>query len=379
MAKENSKTDSLKAGIVAETDTIGRSAPAGFGFAYDAFRSAHNDAEGGLTTVRPGVTREQIRTAYVLLLDREPESEKAYQAQALCTDLAQLRRVVVNSVEYRFRQRRIIEAQSREALFFFHLEKTGGTTLREVIAMNFTPEKIAPHDPAPYQNKFAYTESTQDFFSGHFDFESVIAIPRAKKKLISMFRSPTERLISRYRFHRGMRLSGNSSVDNDFNLAKKLDPEDYFNHRLIRCSPLVDNYYLRIFGLSLLHENRIDGLGKDLEAFDVAKQRIQGLDALGITERMTESVGLICRTFGFPVPVKFESYNRTDDLPALDSRASPVPPVEKTPRLREALADLTRYDDLLFEAALEEFDRRLLSGPNSENPKTEFVATERRQ
>jgi hypothetical protein len=150
-------------------------------------------------------------------------------------------------------------------------------------------------------------------------------------------------------------------------LAKELSPEDFFYHPAIRSSPLINNYYLRAFADS------IHGVipttfspGDAIEAFIIAKSRIRKLHAIGITERMTESVNLICRTLGFPVPSGFETLQKTAELPLNDPSFVAVSSVDTTDRLSEVLTDLIRYDELLFEAAVEEFDLRLASLGNGE-------------
>jgi hypothetical protein len=142
-----------------------------------------------------GITREQIRIAFVLLLGREPESEEVYAAHAWITDLPELRLAVLGSEEYRTRLDNILRARSREAIVFIHLEKTGGTTLHNILAANFEPQKVSPPHFG-YSQAYSITEAIYDLFSGHYDYETAIAIPRSSKKIVSLFRRPVERLIS---------------------------------------------------------------------------------------------------------------------------------------------------------------------------------------
>jgi hypothetical protein len=74
---------------------------------------------------------------------------------------------------------------------------------------------------------------------------------------------------------------------------------------------------------------------------------------------MAESIELISHGLGFPSPKTFETYHRTDDLPAREPGFQKVPAVKMTYRLRGLLDELTYYDNALFEAAVEEFDLRI--------------------
>jgi hypothetical protein len=88
-------------------------------------------------------------------------------------------------------------------------------------------------------------------------------------------------------------------------------------------------------------------------------QRVQSLHALGLTHRMAESIELISHGLGFPAPKAFETYHRTDDLPAQEPGFQKVPTVKLTYRLRGLLDELTYYDSALYEAAVVEFDLRI--------------------
>ncbi len=88
-------------------------------------------------------------------------------------------------------------------------------------------------------------------------------------------------------------------------------------------------------------------------------QRVQSLHALGLTHRMGESIELISYGLGFPPPKSFETFHKTDDLPAREPGFQKVPTVKMTYRLRGLLDELTYYDNVLFEAAAVEFDLRL--------------------
>jgi hypothetical protein len=307
------------------------------------------------------VTREQIRDAYIFMLGREPESETAYRAQSELSDLYQLRAIVLTSEEYRSRVQMVAEAQSRSATIFIHLEKTGGTTLHNVLAAHYAADQVAPSHYGHLRD-FSFIEGIYDLYSCHIDYETALTIPKASKTFVSLFRRPVDRLISEYRFWRS-HPTGELTEDLEI-LAKALPAEEFFDHPYIRSLSTINNYYLHTFGpanFSLTSATR----SAANEAFQIARRRIKILHALGITDRMAESVEIICRTLGFEPPVHFETFHRTDNFPAEDPRFAEVPAVEVTPQLRDAMKELTRYDDLLFDFAVAEFDRRIESARTS--------------
>ena len=126
-------------------------------------------------------------------------SEEAYRTHEKHASLVHLREAILSSDEYRRRLHSIIEAYNRETVVFIHLEKTGGTTLHNVLAMNYAPDRASPSHYS-YLSDFSLIDNTYDFFSCHIDFDAALRIPRASKRLVALFREPVERLISQYQF-----------------------------------------------------------------------------------------------------------------------------------------------------------------------------------
>ena len=148
-----------------------------------------------------GVTRDEIRAAYVCLLGREPESETAYSVHCSHKDVFQLRRALLESEEYLERMAAIRHAQQKDALFFIHMEKTGGTTLHHELARNFDPGEVSPPHYG-FLSDYMMSEARYAFFSGHFNYDAVLNTPRRTRRVVSIFRDPVERLKSEYRFSR---------------------------------------------------------------------------------------------------------------------------------------------------------------------------------
>ena len=325
--------------------------------------------EGAVTREGGTVTREQIRDAYICVLGREPESEQAYQAHMEVKSITDLRYILMLSLEYRSLFQSILQAQERDTLVLIRMERTGGTTLHNILAANFTPDKVAPLEEDVLRSFSPFDSVKYDFFSGHCDYEIALAIPRPAKKFVSLFRKPAERLVSFYRFCRSQPPTADLGQKHPYCLANTLSAEDFFSHSAIRSWAKANNNYLRVFGTSL--ERSIDPTD-ERAALSLATERIKHLDAIGLTHRMDESVRIICKSLGFPVP------ERSESLPARHPQLENVPPVEMTAPLAKALEELISYDEIIYQAAVDEFERRLQAGGKSERPAAVSLKTARR-
>jgi FkbM family methyltransferase len=293
------------------------------------------------------VTREQIRDAYVFILGREPESEEAYAAHAEVGSLFELRQILLTSEEYLSQVLPAVAAQARNALFFVHPPQTGGAALKEALAANFPRERVLT--AADDQRAFSPLDSSAfDFFFATCDYETARALPRQSMKIISIFRKPTDRLMALYQWCRSLPVHDDLKPTHAVRLANNLSPEDFFSHPEIRNIPEINNIYLRIFGTSLRRPIDQSPMrrAEELATLEFACARVRGLDGIALTHRMQESIELVCRSIGFP-------------LPAPHPQLRNVLAVEMTERLAKALEELTCHDEMIYQAAVDEFERRL--------------------
>ncbi len=322
--------------------------------------------EGRLTAV----STDDVRNCYRYILGREPENEEVViEALTHHKNFHVLRESFLASPEFRDQYKALnhsfieqpFTSHTRRTVVFIHLLKTAGSTLHSLLERHFAPDRIWP---VRYNHIHRYTPaelSRFDFFSGHFDWMSTEFIPREHIERVAIFRKPQARLISFYRFVK----SHIPSRDNEnyffVRLAHELSAEEFFEHSMVRATPEICNHYLLVFGLAYARVN----LGWPPEKGSItaailerAKQRIRSLDGIGISERFKESVDMVFGSLDLPVPESVENLQVTDQLPHMDSRYLPVPPVVITDRLVEALRDLTVYDDVIYSEALGEFERR---------------------
>jgi Sulfotransferase family len=339
---------------------------------------------------------EYVRWAYRLLLGREPESPESVRGNPFKNDRLRLIKFVLASHEFQTKNKGLFTESSnnpyfswsKEAIAFIHLPKTGGTTLHALLQACLPEDRICPQRSAALHQYSASDLSRYDLFSGHFDYFTLQFIPRERIRCFSMLRDPRKRLVSAYRYSRLHPPTEEFEDDINVKLANELSAEEFFEHESVIYSTWMNNAYLFVFGSSLYDYKMLNTLfhasvtsqvsaaddqptavdalvGNDIaaEALARATQRILDLDAIGLTERFQESVETIFGTFRFPLPQSIVPAMVTDELPNSNARLSPVPPVPMTPRLSRALERLTRYDQVIYDVARREFERRRAASP----------------
>jgi hypothetical protein len=269
--------------------------------------------------------------------------------------VAELREALMRSEEFAGKYRTMhpdVEnhpnmSRGRRAIVFIHLQKTGGTSLRELIGRQFSPERRCPILEDKLHVLSLAELGRYDFFAGHFDISSIGFIPRDTIETVAMFREPRARLVSFYRFLRSHPAVDEFARDQLIPLAHALSAEH--------------NHYLFAFGRSFswFDQNRESLSSKVLaSALLDAKLQLSALTALGITEQFRESAKLICRALDMQSPESIEKLHVTDNFAASDARFRRVEPVEMTRRLTDAMRDLVEYDNILYAYAVNEFRRR---------------------
>jgi tetratricopeptide (TPR) repeat protein len=120
------------------------------------------------------------------------------------------------------------------AVAFIHLQKTGGTTLYDMLQHAFPPDRVCPiHDD--FVNLYTAQEMAEfDYFSGHLDYGSLPLIPKRPLRVISVFRRPQDRLVSIYRSHRAHSVTTKFGVNPFVRLANELSAEEFFEHPDVR-------------------------------------------------------------------------------------------------------------------------------------------------
>jgi hypothetical protein len=314
-------------------------------------------------------TQEDVLHGFRFILGREPEHEGAIEAHMNVATVAELREILLSSDEfsgkYKFMYPDVSEhpiaSIDRRTIVFIHLQKTGGTSLRSMLGKQFPDDRRCP----VFEDKLHLLSIAElaryDFFSGHFDISAIRFIPRDDIKTVALFREPRARLISFYRFLRSHPLGDEFSGDQLIPLAHELTAEEFFENPQLRLFSAVNNHYLFALGRSFawFDQNR-SSLSREAlsHVLEDAKLQICALTALGITERFDHSIQLIWKSLNLPPPSSMEEVNVTDKIVENDLRFRRVEAVRMTPRLATATEDLIEYDDILYEFAVQEFNRR---------------------
>src|ERR1700722_13154288 len=96
-------------------------------------------------------TRADIRECYRLILGRDPENDQVVDEQMRYPSVAAFRSAVLKSIEFRGKYRAVCAEKpdpygsiARPALAFVHVEKTGGTSLRDLLAPQFGEDRVCP-------------------------------------------------------------------------------------------------------------------------------------------------------------------------------------------------------------------------------------------
>ena len=316
------------------------------------------------------LSRDDILNCYRFILGRNPENEQVVEdALTHHSSFHQLRMSFLRSAEFQDAYKAVEEENieepylswSRSTVAFIHLLKTGGSTLHSLLERHFPRDRICP---VRYNHLHRYSSgelSQYDLFSGHFDWFSTDLIARDHIRRVALFRDPEARLISFYRFIKSHPPSWEYENYIFVRLAHSLSVEAFFEHPAVRSTPEICNHYLLAFGFAysqvkLEWPPALQDVSPNI--LDRAIQRVRALDGIGITERFSESVHQIFLSLNLPIPGSINNLQVTDALPVSDTRYSRVEAVTMTPRLREALKDLTIYDNLIYHEALSEFERR---------------------
>lgn len=314
-------------------------------------------------------SRDDVLAGFRLILGREITKESDISAQLRHRSVAEFRLSLLNSVEFQAKFRLIRPgwsehpdvSRARDSLVFIHLQKTGGMSLRALLQTHFPADRICPMIDNNLHLLSVAELGRYDLFAGHFDRSCLSLIPRNRIRTVSLLRDPRARLVSFYRFHKA-HPPIDEFADNVFvRFANELSAEQFFERHEIRSAAEVYNHYVIALGRSFAWfiQNQPSPAKNDLDrALADAKQFVDTLTGIGITEHFEKSIKLIYESLQLPPPSSVPPLNVTDKPTEWDARFRKVDPVTMTPRLAAALEDLTAYDCELYQYALREFWRR---------------------
>jgi hypothetical protein len=246
-------------------------------------------------------------------------------------------------------------------LFFLHIPKTAGLSLRNWLGVHFAASRvfwINHHDPT---GGVRGRLDDYDLVAGHACYGFVDRF-RREPQVVTFLRDPSDRALSAFYYMR--------------QLGKELLPE-YRQPALLRACELGLADFIREEPRAaqihlgetqtwmLSREQPGDSAGGRIELapadLQAAKANLARCEYVGLTERLDESLALLCRSRGWPVSTVTERVNRTADQPArgdIDARA------------RRLLDELTAPDRELYRFACGLFERRLEEARGTPGPTT---------
>lgn len=252
------------------------------------------------------------------------------------------------------------EISGKDVVFFLHIPKTGGVTLDRHLAAHFRPEETSTllqgwmiageADPAGALARYRYIH-------GHLHDGLVQGLLHNPPLTLAMFRSPVDRLISRWAFARHQVVSDTAPLRDRQSVERltsssleqfveQIETGDHFNianHQ----TALLGKDFDAALSLQQSLDRFLEPVGeKDLER---ARQRLPGLVWIGLNERFAESLALLSFVFGWPLPDLTLRLNPTKKRPAMGDI-----PEELARRLRRVCS----LDEVLYADATALFEQR---------------------
>lgn len=235
---------------------------------------------------------------------------------------------------------------------FLHIPKTAGTTVHHILLNCFPGGRSFTN--AERGNNQNVDPSTFDFVSGHFNYSYLKERGLTGHRIVTILRDPVGRALSHFYFLKQDRLldlveQEDEGYDkSELELARELlakarenDLAGFMRKEPFLAEITLGNYQTRLMGapdkLSPLNSSHLD----------LAREHLRNCFFVGLTERMNESVALLCRRMGWPEILPQGSLNSNKENKG--KRQQP-------PELLQALNDLNRMDQVLYQEATSLFE-----------------------
>lgn len=223
-------------------------------------------------------------------------------------------------------------AEEEPKVFFLHLPKAGGITLRSMIEDHYMQEAtgkkmlLFPNTPS---EKVEHAFKRRAFVHGHLLYSEVKEMASSFKK-IALMRDPIERVISEQHY-----------------IMERIPPEERACVLQEHFLPLKGEPIETASNIACLFFSQLDPRDPAIsieQHLASAKQTLDGFDFVGITEQMEESVDVFYKQMGWEVPKWMPMHNIT---PRQEVVAAGV---------REAIAERNKADIELYEYAKKRFE-----------------------
>ncbi len=248
---------------------------------------------------------------------------------------------------------------------FLHLEKTAGSSLISVLAAQFHPLQIhsntdrrhAPVRSLTETRALAEAHRRADVVWGHYDLPTMRRLDRGERCFtFCLLRDPAPRILSLYYFWRANQdeQSTGLSFARSNGLLAFLQADDPG----IRND--IDNMYVRrLTGLSATRSGDPVADAPDA-ALAAALEALDGMDFVGLSGRLGESLSVLGHLLGFTPPPRTPEINVMANVER--NVLLPVRPIVReplTPDITAELDRLTRLDMVLYRHAERRFQSQL--------------------
>lgn len=243
----------------------------------------------------------------------------------------------------------------RKPIFFLHVPKTAGTSVRHFLEAPLYRHQIYRVVSAPNEVQRRRRERFDPsikFVSGHVPYWFGDALP--DRQTLLFVRNPVERVLSTYYFWRSQPAPAPDDASDDAALLRSI-AETSLEHFVFEKDALwrgsISNYACRLVGHN---QPWTFDLPYDDQTEKCARDRLESIEMVGVVERTDESLGVIARHLGIPFEGALPSQNVTHGRPkAADTSHDII----------AAIQDANEGDILLWERANAVLDQRRAARP----------------
>jgi len=233
-------------------------------------------------------------------------------------------------------------------LGFLHIQKTGGISLLQFLGKRFAEWRtLWVFSPRELERYHAAELAHFDFVCGHYSYCNVFPL-RDRRSLCTFLRDPVDRVLSCYWYFRTYRGAIRDIIAAGVAAARDKNLLDFLadDHPEVRYH--VANHQTHV----LADDWTRPGQPAGAHALEAATRHLDEFACVGLTERMEESVDLLCRVLG---------WSRTESLARLNQTPFRQSADEIRPTERDRILELNALDVALYERARQRLERDLAS------------------